>query len=95
MHICSCKPAAEPLNSGEVVRQVAAGASSMKEIVARTGAGTGCGGCGPSLSNAKRVVQQLATERDKATARGIAWPTNDEFRVADSLVSQAVLNRST
>ncbi|MEZ0314402.1 MAG: (2Fe-2S)-binding protein [Myxococcota bacterium] len=91
MHICSCRPADQPLTSGEVVQQVAAGASTMADVIERTGAGTGCGGCAKSLSKAKVAVREIAAERDAAAARGEAWPTRDEFGRADSRVSSAVL----
>ncbi len=92
MYICSCRPSDQPLTSGGVVEQVAGGASTMADVIERTGAGTNCGGCAKSLSKAKKTVARLAAERDAAAGRrGATWPTHDEFARADSAVSKAVL----
>ena len=91
MYICSCRPADQPLSTAGVVQQVAAGASTMADVIERTGAGTNCGGCARSLSKAKPAVRELAAARDAARGRGEAWPTQDELERGASSVKNAVL----
>ena len=92
MHICSCRPVDEPLTTAAVVKHVAEGASTMKDIVLRSGAGTNCGGCAPSLSRVKGAVLAIARERDEAAGRaGAAWPTTDEMVRADAVITKAIL----
>jgi bacterioferritin-associated ferredoxin len=88
MHICHCRPSPKPLDTDSLVATVKEGASSLKEVVAKTGAGTNCHTCVPQLLSLKPVIKQLADER-KAT--GAAWPSSDQLVTAKKTINDAML----
>ncbi len=92
MHICSCRPVGDPLTTSGVVKHIAEGASTVKDVITRSGATTGCGGCAGTLAKGHDAVAATARQRDQAAGRaGPAWPTSDEFARADSDIARALL----
>lgn len=86
MYICNCRPSGYGLNTDDVVKAVREGCSTMKELVAKTGAGTNCHTCVPTLLKIKPVVAELAKER---AASGTGWPTGDQYESAKKAVNDA------
>lgn len=55
--VCECFG----VTNGMVKEAVAEGATTLEEVAAKTGAGTGCGACNDDL---QRLVDFFTTERD-------------------------------
>jgi NAD(P)H-nitrite reductase large subunit len=88
MHICHCRPVKRPLDTDSLLDAVKDGASSMKEVVAKTEAGTNCHGCAPTLAKLKPVVRELAAQRN---ATGASWPTQDQYVCARKAIMDGAL----
>lgn len=63
MYVCLCRG----INEHTVCSTVAAGARSLDELVAFCGAGSGCGGCLPSLRHLLESLNQPADPDVAAT----------------------------
>lgn len=100
MRVCNCRPQENPLSAAGLVDAVGQGCSTLREVVKKTGAGTNCGACGPTLGRLSPVIKELASERDATnnaapckTAAKPCWPTSDQFERAKQVVNKTVLSR--
>jgi len=59
MYVCICRAVTE----AEVRGCIAAGACTVKDVVTRSEAGTGCGGCRPEIASILESEQMLLRPR--------------------------------
>lgn len=100
MLVCNCPVREKPLSAAGLVDAVSQGCSTLREVVKKTGAGTNCGSCGPTLGRLSPVIKDLASERDAtnnaapcSAAEKPCWPTSDQFERAKQVVNKTVLSR--
>lgn len=89
MYVCLCRG----INEHTVCSTVAAGARSLEELVSLCGAGSGCGGCLPSLRLLLDSLNRPADPKTEAEAAAAAAGQRDHSGAPPGMRPQAPMLR--